>query len=440
METEWQPLRLGGVCQKIGSGATPRGGGKVYLTSGGVAFIRSQNIYNEGFHREGLVYLTAQHADELSNVAIQPGDVLLNITGDSVARCCQVDSGILPARVNQHVAIIRPDPRRLDPRFLRYSLITASKQSELLALAGSGATRNALTKGMIDSLSISAPADVAEQRAIAHILGTLDDKIELNRQMSATLEAMARALFESWFVRFDPVRAKAEGRDTGLPADIAALFPDSFEQSEIGEVPKGWSTSTVDTLATLNPHTWSISDAPSHVRYVDLSSAKNGRISDIVAYSWDSAPSRARRALKEGDTIFGTVRPGNKSYALIAQSGLTGSTGFAVLRPRSRSDSALVYLAITNPPNVDRLNALADGGAYPAVSPELVAKTPLALPARRVLDTFSDLSTPLVAAIGTLTAEAETLASVRDTLLPKLISGELRVPDAERALATAGVS
>src|SRR5207245_5310019 len=135
--------------------------------------------------------------------------------------------------------IIRPDPTVLWPRFLRYFLASPAMQAEMLSLAGAGATRNALTKGMIESFEVPAPLDVNEQRAIAHILGTLDDKIELNRRMTETLEAIARALFNSWFVDFDPVRAKAEGRDTGLPKYLADRFPDSFEESELVELPKG---------------------------------------------------------------------------------------------------------------------------------------------------------------------------------------------------------
>ncbi|HNP52493.1 MAG TPA: restriction endonuclease subunit S, partial [Nitrosomonas nitrosa] len=211
MGGEWHILRLGNVCRKIGSGATPRGGSSVYLEHGDVALIRSQNIYNNGFHRDGLVYLTEQHASELANVQVEENDVLLNITGDSVARACQVTSDILPARVNQHVAIIRTDSSVLWPRYLRYYLVSPSMQAEMLGLAGVGATRNALTKGMIESFEIPAPVDVDEQRAIAHILGTLDDKIELNHRMSEALEAIARAMFKCWFVDFDPVRAKASG-------------------------------------------------------------------------------------------------------------------------------------------------------------------------------------------------------------------------------------
>ena len=209
----WVSLRLGDVCTKIGSGATPRGGKEVYPKDGPCSLIRSQNVYNNRFSHDGLAFITEEQATELSNVEVFPDDVLLNITGDSVARACQVAPDVLPARVNQHVAIIRPDASKLSARFLRYFLVCPKTQAMLLSWAGSGGTRNALTKGMIESLDVYAPADVAEQRAIAHILGTLDDKIELNRRMNETLEAMARALFKSWFVDFDPVRAKAALRN-----------------------------------------------------------------------------------------------------------------------------------------------------------------------------------------------------------------------------------
>ena len=205
----WVSLRLGDVCTKIGSGATPRGGKEVYLKDGPFALIRSQNVYNNRFNCDGLAFINHQQATELNNVEVFADDVLLNITGDSVARACQVKSDVLPARVNQHVAIIRPDPNKLSPRFLRYFLVCPEIQARLLSWAGSGGTRNALTKGMIESFDVQAPMGVAEQHAIAHILGTLDDKIELNQRMNQTLEAMAQALFKSWFADFDPVRAKA---------------------------------------------------------------------------------------------------------------------------------------------------------------------------------------------------------------------------------------
>src|SRR5690554_1843217 len=108
MANDWPQVELGPLCSKIGSGATPRGGEKVYLAKGDIALIRSQNVHNDGFKTDGLAYIAEEHADQLANVTVEPHDVLLNITGDSVARCCQVAPSVLPARVNQHVAIIRP--------------------------------------------------------------------------------------------------------------------------------------------------------------------------------------------------------------------------------------------------------------------------------------------------------------------------------------------
>ena len=161
-------VALGDVCTKIGSGATPRGGKDVYLEEGGYTLIRSQNVHNDSFHRGGLVFIGEDHANELQHVEVFEEDVLLNITGDSVARVCQVAPDVLPARVNQHVAIIRPDPADLEPSYLRYYLASPAMQTLLLSWAGSGATRNALTKAMIESLEISLPP-LSEQRAIAHV-------------------------------------------------------------------------------------------------------------------------------------------------------------------------------------------------------------------------------------------------------------------------------
>jgi type I restriction enzyme S subunit len=477
MAGEWAPIRLGDVCTKIGSGATPRGGSEVYFQEGPYALIRSQNVYNDGFHHDGLAFIDEKHAAEIENVEVLEGDVLLNITGDSVARSCQVDPGILPARVNQHVAIIRPDPSQLAPRFLRYVLVSPEMQARLLSWAGSGGTRNALTKGMIESLEVLAPADIAEQRAIAHILGTLDDKIELNRRMSETLEAIARALFKSWFVRFDPVRRNMARKGHGQPSPGASrhplatgegsvaegqhsnalplgegqgegviegtaldhLFPARLVDSELGKIPEGWEVGTLGDFSALNPEVWTRQTRPPEIKYVDLSNTKWGRIELVTTHQASDTPSRAQRVLRAGDTIVGTVRPGNGSYALISEPGLTGSTGFAVLRPTGARYAKFVYLAATAADNIDTLAHLADGAAYPAVRPEVVAATPIVRPTDEVLGRFSGVAGPLLAKIAHSDRESRTLAALRDALLPKLISGELRVKDAERFLANASL-
>ena len=146
MISDWPKVRLGDYSVKIGSGSTPKGGASVYLENGETTFIRSQNIYNDGFKAEGLVYITEDAANKLKNVTIEKNDILLNITGDSVARVCLALEKYLPARVNQHVAIIRLNPQNFDQRYVRYQLTSPSIQNFLLSIAAVGATRNALTK------------------------------------------------------------------------------------------------------------------------------------------------------------------------------------------------------------------------------------------------------------------------------------------------------
>ena len=441
MKPDWKTTTLGAVCAKIGSGATPRGGKDVYLEDAPYALIRSQNVYNDGFHRDGLAFIGESHACELRNVEVFENDVLLNITGDSVARVCQVPQDVLPARVNQHVSIIRPNPANLDPEYLRYYLTSPEMQTLLLSWAGSGGTRNALTKGMIESLEIPVPP-LPEQRAIAHVLVTLDDKIELNRKMNQTLEEMARAIFKDWFVDFGPTRAKVEGREPYLPAEVWGLFPDRMVESELGEIPEGWEVKALSEISNLNPESWSRRNSPVHVEYVDLANTKWGLIESTQFFHWNDAPSRARRILRSGDTIVGTVRPGNGSYSLIGNDGLTGSTGFAVLRPLRSHFRELVYLSATAPDNIERLARRADGAAYPAVRPEIVSETKVPMPTAetKVLDWFSTIVGTILDKMESAKAESRTLAIQRDALLPKLVSGEMQISEMVYDLQTTGIS
>jgi type I restriction enzyme, S subunit len=217
--SDWPVVRLAKISLKIGSGATPTGGEESYLPMRtNFALVRSQNVFDRRFDSAGLAFISDEQAERLRGVVLQEGDLLLNITGDGItfSRSCAVPKDVLPACVNQHVAIVRVDPAMADPGYV-LSYLTHPSVKSYVESFNAGGSRRAITKGHIESFQLPLPP-LREQRAIAHILSTLDDKIELNRRMNETLEAMARALFKSWFVDFDPVRAKAEGlcvSDTG---------------------------------------------------------------------------------------------------------------------------------------------------------------------------------------------------------------------------------
>ena len=294
-----------------------------------------------------------------------------------------------------------------------------------------GSATKFLTKKILNALPVRIPSK-AEQDGIALLLSALDDRITLLRETNASLEAIAQALFKSWFVDFDPVRAKLEGRaPEGMDEDTAALFPDGFEESELGLMPRGWRVGTLADLSHLNPESWTVKNHPESLVYVDLANAKDNEIAAVTNFDFDEAPSRARRVLRDGDTIVGTVRPGNRSFAFIHEpaSNLTASTGFAVLRPSEVENTEFVYLAATQDSSIEHLAHVADGGAYPAVRPDVVSGLQIVVPDAQVLKSFHAVAASLLAKVSENQKQAQTLATLRDTLLPRLISGQLRLPE-----------
>ncbi|WP_316893955.1 restriction endonuclease subunit S [Ralstonia mannitolilytica] len=441
MASEWQQLQLGKVCRKIGSGATPRGGKDAYR-GGKTALIRSQNIYNDRFAREGLVYIDDAQAHELRNVVVEENDVLLNITGDSVARCCQVDPDVLPARVNQHVAIIRTQPDVLDARFLRYVLVAPAMQAHLLALASAGATRNALTKSMIESLTIKAPP-ISEQRAIAHILGTLDDKIELNRKQNETLEAMARALFKAWFVDFEPVRAKMEGRWQrgqslpGLPAHLYDLFPDRLVESELGEIPEGWEMRSLDSIANyLNGLALQKFPPESETEFLPVIKIAQLRAGNTNGADKASTQIKPEYVVVDGDVLFSW----SGSLEVEVWNGGRGALNQHLFKVTSNEVPKWFYFFATRQ-HLSDFRAIAAGKATTMghIQRKHLTDARIAVAPPESMKKFDAVIASQFDQLVSNAQQSRSLAQLRDTLLPKLISGELRIKNAEAFLKERGL-
>ncbi len=244
MAGNWDEVRLGDLSEVITKGTTPTSLGFRFAVTG-INYVKSESVTFDGWiDRSKFARIDAETHTALKRSQLKEGDVLFSMAGVYIGKTAVVPKDILPANTNQAVGIVRLDQTRAHPRFIDYFLRNPSYNLFLNNLVSQSAQPN-LNLTEIRNLPIALPP-LAEQKAIASVLGALDDKIELNRRMNATLEAMARALFQSWFVDFDPVCAKQEGRKpTGMDDATAALFPDSFRESEVGHIPTGWRVGRV---------------------------------------------------------------------------------------------------------------------------------------------------------------------------------------------------
>ena len=407
MASKWGTATIEDVAAKVGMGPFGSSIKVETFVSDGVPIIGSPHLHKFKMDdAKPFKFITPDHAQRLANSNVVPGDIILTHRG-SIGQVSYIpqDSQYTRYVISQSQFYVRCDRTKVIPEYVTMYFKSPEGQHQLLANTSQvGVPAIAQPVSYLRTIVIPLPP-LEEQRRIARILGTLDDKIELNRRMNATLEGMARALFKSWFVDFEPVRAKMAGfwnRGESLPAmpaDLYDLFPERLVLSELGEVPEGWEVKAIEEIANINPESWSRSDSPFEVKYVDLANTKWGTIQTIQQHLWEDAPSRARRILRSGDTIISTVRPGNGSYALIGEEGLTGSTGFAVLRPSEERFREITYIACTSRKNVEWLAHLADGGAYPAIRPEIVGRTRIIIPVcdRSLVNCFSSLVAPLFA-------------------------------------------
>lgn len=397
----------------------------------GTPVVMPVNIIAGRINELGIARISDSHVERLIRHKLESGNIVFSRRGD-VTRFALVsdrESGWICGTGCLKVVI--GTPSIAVSRYIAAVLSTRDSK-EWLERHAVGATMPNLNTEILAALPVVLPS-IQEQRAIAHILGTLDDKIELNRKQNETLEAMARAMFKAWFVDFEPVRAKMEGRWKrgqslpGMPAHLYDLFPDRMADSEFGEIPEGWEITSLSEYSSLSLELRKKRSHSGEIRYVDLSNTKWGRIESVTHYNLSDAPSRAQRVLRPLDTIFGTVRPGNGSYAFISEEGLTGSTGFAVLRPLRREYSEFIYLSATAQSNIERLSNLADGGVYPAVHPESVSGTRVPRIGNELINEFSLQVSPMISDIAGNERMSGVLAKLRDALLPGLISGKVRV-------------
>ena len=317
------------------------------------------------------------------------------------------------------------------PRFAYYF----AKDFDFSAF-NSGSAQPSLNRNFINPVKVSIPP-IAEQKAIAHILGTLDDKIELNRKTNETLEAMARALFKSWFVDFDPVRAKAEGRPTGLPDEISDLFPDSFEGSELGEIPGGWEVKALDQIADflngLALQKFPPEDGGPTLPVIKIAQLKKG---DALGADRCSTSVPEDYVIRDGDVLFSW----SGSLAVDIWCGGDGALNQHLFKVTSKTYGKWFFYQWVKH-HLSDFQEIAQGKATTMghIQRHHLSEAQTLIPTPPLFGAMDSVFASMLDRSFVLRKQSRELSCIRDTLLPKLISGELRIPEAERLLEEVGI-
>ena len=420
----WTKVALGEVAL-VRSGFAFKGSD---WTSEGVPVVKIANVRDGNLAMGGCSFVSKVTADRAADFSLRIDDILIAMTG-YIGDVAIVRSHNLPAVLNQRVGqfTIR-DPDVLLQRFLFYLLRSEGIRREIEGF-GYGSAQPNISPTLIHSVEIPLPP-LPEQRAIAHVLGTLDDKIDLNRRMNETLEEMARALFKSWFVDFEPVRAKMEGRDTGLPPEVAALFPDRLVDSELGEIPEGWGVKVLGEIVeqlrdSVNPLT-SPMDLFSHfsIPAYDQGQTPSPELGGDIKSTKSRVPPRTVLLSKLNPEIervwLVDVVPDERAIC---------STEFLVLRPRSPFQNSYIYCLVRSAPFRQQLESLVTGTSksHQRAQADAIMKLQVVCPGSPIVHTFKSMAQGFLRYSLACRRESRTLAAQRDALLPRLVSGEVRL-------------
>ncbi len=412
-DNNWMKHKISELCIGIYDGphATPK------KSNSGSIFLGISNLSHGNLDLSDTEHISEQDFIKWTRrIEPQPNDIVFSYE-TRLGEAAIIPEG-LKCCLGRRMALMRPDMAKVDPRFLLYAYLGPEFQETIRERTVHGSTVDRIPLIEFPDYPLKIPS-LAEQRAIARILGSLDDKIELNRRMNETLEALARAIFKSWFVDFDPVRAKAEGREpASMDAETAAHFPDSFKETEMGRVPRGWQV---------------------------------GSIRDIAAVS-----SGKRQEKRENDPNEKAIIPlygGGGPMAYVDMSlfkepiiltGRVGTLGkvFRITFPCWPSDNTLILLSKRKElfeylyfqvKSID-FDSLNRGSTQPLVTQKDLLRQEIIIPRDPIIEKFHNMCKLLFNLIDSNTLESKTLVNMRDILLPKLLSGKVRMMCAENTL------
>lgn len=402
--------------------------GKDY-TPTGIPVIRGQNM-GERLVGGDFVFVSEEKGNTLSPNKARPSDLVFTQRG-TLGQVAIVPVGKYPEYiVSQSQMKITLDPSKADINFVYY-VFRSPEQLEYIKNTSIQTGVPHTNLGILKKTPIQLPP-LKAQREIGLMLATLDDRITLLRETNATLEAIAQALFKSWFVDFDPVHAKQEGRaPEGMDEATARLFPDSFEESELGLVPRGWRVGVLGDVAQTNRKQLQPSDLHAGLHYVGLEHIPRQSLS-LTDWGTADGLESAKAAFSAGDILFGKLRPYFHKVVVAPFDGVC-STDILVCQAKLPCYYGFVAMQLFSVALIDYADRLSNGAKMPRVGWKDLAAYPVVVPSESVTIEFTEAIDPLLARMKANVHEAQTLATLRDTLLPRLISGQLRLPEAQAA-------
>ena len=417
----WRWVRVGELSERVSVGYVSSTRAHFCRPGEGVPLVRSQNIRPGRLVMDNIAWVTQAFHDANPKSQLQPGDVLITRVGANAGDVCIVPNGTGELHLSSAV-FVRPKQahRKYIELFFRSPLGQHVLKSRIV-----GSVSERINTRDVEALSVLLPS-TAEEASIAHILGTLDEKIELNRRMNESLEVMARALFKSWFVDFDPVRAKAEGCDPGLPKHIADLFPDSFEDSAFGEIPRGWRVKPLDEIAHFLNGLAFQKYPPTGERSLPVIKIAQLRAGSTVGADRASANLNPAYVVQNGDVLFSW----SGSLECVLWAGGTGVLNQHLFKVTSADHPRwLCYLAIHRHLDDFRHIAASKATTMGHIQRHHLSDAALPVPPHELVQAMDEQLSPIVESLWKRNVESYTLAELRDTLLPKLISGAVRTSD-----------
>lgn len=377
----------------------------------------------------GQTKFTEQSFDE--SVRVREGDLLFSWSGQPETSIDAFWWKGPEGWLNQHVFRVTPADG-IDPTFLFFTLRYLKPHFVGIARNKQTTGLGHVTKRDLENIESAYP-ELPEQRAIAEVLGTLDDKIDTSRKMSKTLEAMARAIFKAWFIDFEPVKAKAAGRKEfhGMPQELFDQLPDRLVETEWGHIPEGYDLVNLDELVEVNPKRALKKGDPAP--YLPMSEMPTG---GHAPGSWEIREFGSGMRFVNGDTLVARITPclenGKTAFVDFLPDGSVGwgSTEYIVLRPRPPLPDAYAYCLARSLPFRDfAIKNMTGTSGRQRVPASAIAGFKVVAPGKKLAEAFADVVGPLFAMSSANHSEMRTLAAIRDALLPKLMSGSIRVPD-----------